>query len=86
MGHSANPWKRLEHHLNNENDTYTGKYKDWVLVAVFEVSSFKVEALKIEKFIKQQKSRNLILKILDPAFVGSGVLAQMVRVNQVNFF
>ena len=80
VGLSADPWKRLSQHLNNNTDKFTGKFKDWILIAVFEVSSVKGEAFKIEKFIKKQKSRKLIEKILDPNFVGTGVLAQLVRV------
>jgi putative endonuclease len=80
VGVSADPWKRLSQHLNNNTDKFTGKFKDWILVAVFEVSTIKGEAIRIEKFIKQQKSRKLIEKILDPNFLGTGVLAQLVRV------
>jgi putative endonuclease len=79
-GHSANPWQRLEQHLSNSGDKYTGSYKDWKLVAVFEVSQFKGDADKIEKFIKKQKSRRLIETILKDNFIGTGILAQLVRV------
>jgi putative endonuclease len=80
VGHSANPWKRLEQHLSNSGDKYTGSYKDWKLVVVFEVSANKGDADKIEKFIKKQKSRKLIETILKDDFVGTGILAQLVRV------
>jgi putative endonuclease len=80
VGHSANPWQRLEQHLSNSGDKYTGSYKDWKLAAVFEVSQFKGDADKIEKFIKKQKSRRLIETILKDNFIGTGILAQMVRV------
>ena len=80
VGRSANPWQRLEQHLSNSGDKYTGSYKDWKLAAVFEVSQFKGDADKIEKFIKKQKSRRLIETILKDNFIGIGILAQMVRV------
>ena len=80
VGHSVNPWQRLEQHLSNSGDKYTGSYKDWKLAAVFEVSQFKGDADKIEKFIKKQKSRRLIETILKDNFIGTGILAQMVRV------
>ena len=83
VGHSLDPWSRLEQHLSNSGDKYTGSYKDWKLAGVFEVSPNKGEADKIEKFIKRQKSRNLIERILDANFVGTGELAQLVRVPHV---
>jgi putative endonuclease len=83
VGHSADPWKRLNQHLSNSGDKYTGYYHDWVLTAVFEVSEKRGDADRIEKFIKRQKSRNLITKIMEPEFKGTGVLAQLVRVPHV---
>ncbi len=77
---SNNPWKRLEQHLNNESDKFTGKAKDWTLSAIFFISSNRGDALKVERFIKKQKSRNLIEKLINPEFVPEGFLAQLVRV------
>ena len=79
VGHSQDPWKRLQQHLSNSRDKYTGSYRDWILKAVFQVSPLKGEADKIEKFIKRQKSRNLIEKMLLQHFMGTGILAQLVR-------
>ena len=83
VGHSQDPWKRYEQHLSNSGHKYTGSYHDWRLMAVFEVSSIRGEADKIEKFIKRQKSRALLKKMLEPEFKGKGVLAQLVRVTHV---
>jgi putative endonuclease len=83
VGHSADPWKRLNQHLANSADKYTGGYHDWQLIAVFEVSELRGDADKIEKFIKRQKSRNLINKIIEPNFKGTGILTQLVRVPHV---
>ena len=83
VGHSQDPWKRLEQHLSNTGDKYTGSFHDWKLRAVFEVSQKKGEADKIEKFIKRQKSRVFIEKILLSNFKGTGILAQLVRVPHV---
>jgi len=80
VGHSADPWRRLAEHNTNSSDKYTGKYQGWNLVAVFAVSENRGDADRIEKFIKKQKSRNLLLRMIDPAFTGTGVLAQLVRV------
>ena len=83
VGHSQDPWKRLEQHLSNTGDKFTGGYHDWKLKAVFEVSDVRGDADKIEKFIKRQKSRNLLEKMLLSQFVGTGILAQLVRVPHV---
>ena len=80
VGYSSNPWLRLEQHLSNSTDKYTGKAKDWRLKAVFEVSNQEGDAIKIERFIKKQKSRNLILQLCNPDFIPTGSLAQLVRV------
>ncbi len=83
VGHSENPWDRLIQHNENEGDKYTGKYQNWELKAVFQVSENRGEALSIEKFIKRQKSKKLLLKLIEPDFVPTGDLAQLVRVPYV---
>jgi putative endonuclease len=83
VGHSENPWDRLVQHNENEGDKYTGKYQNWELKAVFQVSENHGEALLIEKFIKRQKSKKLLLKLIEPAFVPTGDLAQLVRVSKI---
>ena len=80
VGYSSDPWGRLEQHLNNEKDKFTGRYKDWELKAVFQVSDQRGDADRLEKFIKRQKSRKLIEKLIDLDFVPEGELAQLVRV------
>jgi putative endonuclease len=60
---------RLEQHLSNSTDKYNGKAKDWILKTVFEVSNSQRDAMKIERFIKKQKSRNLILLLCDSEFI-----------------
>ena len=70
----------MEQHLNNKTDKYTGKANDWKLKAVFEAAKIKADALKIERFIKKQKSRNLILQLCEKEFIPTGYLAQLVRV------
>ena len=82
VGHSENPWDRLVQHNENEGDKYTGKYQNWELKAVFQVSENRGDALLIEKFIKRQKSKKLLLKLIEPDFVPTGDLAQLVRVSK----
>ena len=80
VGQSSDPWKRLEWHNTNPGEKYTGKYNSWKLMAVFSISEERGVAVKIERFIKRQKSRKLIEKLINPNFEPTGVLAQLVRV------
>jgi putative endonuclease len=80
IGHSNDPWNRLNQHLENEGKTYTGKHSNWKLKAVFAVSEKRQDALKMERFIKSQKSRKFIEKLLDEAFIPEGKIAQLLRV------
>jgi putative endonuclease len=83
VGYSYNPLKRLSEHNNSEHLTYTSKHRPWQLKAIFLVGSNEAEAIKIERFIKQQKSRKLLEKLIDPEFQPTGFLAQLVRVPYV---
>jgi predicted GIY-YIG superfamily endonuclease len=46
----------LDQHLNNDGTKFTGSFKDWEISAIFEASTNIAEAMKIERFIKRQKS------------------------------
>jgi putative endonuclease len=83
IGYSENPWERVIQHNENKIEKFTGKTKDWKLKVVFECSYNRSQALKIESFIKKQKSRNLIEKLINPEFIPQGYLAHLVRVPHV---
>jgi putative endonuclease len=83
IGQSQDPWKRLKQHNENLSDKFTGKAKDWVLKAVFKVSDKRADAIAIERFIKNQKSKKFIEKLIDPSTELVGVLAQLIRVPHV---
>jgi putative endonuclease len=80
VGFSQDPWKRIDQHNQNDTLKFTGKYKDWKFKAIFQVSEDAKDAIKIERFIKKQKSRKLILRLIDSSFQPDGELAQLVRV------
>jgi putative endonuclease len=82
-GSSSNPWVRLLKHNTSTFNTFTSKYRPWELVAVFEAGNTRSEAEKVEKFIKRQKSRFLLEKLIDPKFIPNGQIAQLVRVPHV---
>jgi len=63
IGHSDDVDRRLQEHNESTHSTYTCKHRPWNLVYSFPVSDSRGDAQKIEKFIKKQKSRKLILKI-----------------------
>ena len=84
VGESADPRKRLIKHNAGDLKTYTGKHIDWQLKAVFEIDGSRAQAIAIEKFIKRQKSRVFLEKIIEHDFVPSGKLAALKRVEKVS--
>ena len=59
--------QRLSQHNTPEFfNTYTSKYQPWILVAVCECGYQERDAIKIERFIKKQKSRRLIEQLINP--------------------
>ena len=52
-------------------------------MAVFECGDNETVAINFERFIKKQKSRKLIEQLVDPDFILTGFLAQLVRVPDV---
>ena len=84
VGYTSNYIQRLFRHNNQENfNTYTSKYRPWEMAAVFECGDQEGEAIKTERFIKRQKSRKLILQLIDPTYIPTGFLAHLVRVPDV---
>jgi len=79
-GYSNDPWRRIIEHNSKPHNTYTSKHRPWVLKAVFECSAHEAQAIKLERFLKRQKSRLLFEKLIDPNFIPTGYLAQLVRV------
>ena len=57
IGYSKDYQRRFIEHNTTERITYTAKYRPWILKAVFECSIEETEAIRIERFIKKQKSR-----------------------------
>ncbi len=83
IGYTSNYNKRLLAHNEGKYNTFTSKYRPWCINAIFHVSEKKSEALKIERFIKNQKSRILLQKLCNKNFTPNGVLTQLVRVPHV---
>ncbi|WP_082504415.1 MULTISPECIES: GIY-YIG nuclease family protein [unclassified Chryseobacterium] len=84
IGYTEHPGERLLKHNHQENfNTFTKKFRPWKMAALFEVSAEKSKAIKIEKFIKKQKSRNLLKMLCDENYKPTDFSAQLVRVQNL---
>jgi len=63
IGYSYNPQERLVKH-NNSSKGYTSTKKPWTIVYT-ETFHNKKEAIQREKFLKRQKSAELIKRLID---------------------
>ena len=79
IGYTDDFNRRLVEHNSTERNTYTKKYRPWEIAAVFECGDDRGLAMKIEKFIKKQKSRFFLQKMINGGSL-HGILAQLVRV------
>jgi len=79
VGHTDNPERRFISHNTSNRITYTSKYRPWKMVALFQCSEERGKALMIERFIKKQKSRSLIMSLVTNE-KQDGMLAHLVRV------
>jgi putative endonuclease len=65
VGLTTNPLKRLEEHNNPfVNSKYTAKYIPWEMMMFFRCADTRGEGLLIERFIKNQKSRIFLQKLI----------------------
>jgi putative endonuclease len=79
LGYSDDFRRRFEQHNHSDKLTFTSKHCSWILKAVYSCGAEQSVAMKIEKFIKNQKSRKLIEKLITGGEF-TGFLAQLVRV------
>ncbi|WP_462319056.1 GIY-YIG nuclease family protein [Marinilabilia sp.] len=65
IGQTSEVYRRLEEHNNPEVFAkFSAKFIPWTLKAVFKISESRSEAIRVEKFIKKQKSRIFIEKLI----------------------
>ena len=83
IGYTNDYERRLIEHNTKPFNTYTSRHRPWKLVAVFTCSEKEADAIKIERFIKKQKSRKLIEQLINNEFIPDGMLTQLVRVPHV---
>ena len=82
VGYTKDFLERLHQHNHIGYNTFTSKHRPWILKAAFECGESESDAVRIERFIKKQKSRKLIERLMEGQIL-SGVLAQLVRVPHV---
>jgi len=83
VGYTNDYERRItEHNYQDHFNTFTSKHIPWIIKAVFQSGASEKEAMRIERFIKKQKSRIFIEKLLKTERP-DGVLAQLVRVPHV---
>jgi putative endonuclease len=79
VGYTSDYERRLLEHNTSERGSYTSKHRPWTIMAVFECGTDEGAAKKVETFIKKQKSRKLVEKLISGEGL-SGGLANLVRV------
>jgi putative endonuclease len=79
VGHTGDVEQRLKQHNELAGDSFTSKHRPWVLKAVFSCGENRGVAMRVEKFVKKQKSKAFI-KALIQGVPLTGILAPLVRV------
>ena len=82
VGYSNDVERRINEHNNSERTTYTSKHRPWAISVIYSCGHLESDAVKIERFIKKQKSRKLVEQLVNGDQF-SGILAQLVRVPHV---
>ena len=79
VGHTENVSKRLLEHNDLLSKSFTSKHQPWILKSSFVTGNDRGTAMKIESFIKKQKSKKFIEKVInDPMDID--FITQLVRV------
>ena len=80
IGETNDILQRIQTHNSTDRNTFTAKYRPWEIVALFEIKNRSI-ARQCERFIKKQKSKKFIEKIVaGEVFSQEHILAQLVRV------
>ncbi len=79
VGQSNDVARRIEEHNNPIRSTFTSKYLPWELACCFEASEDRGEAMKIEKHIKKQKSKNFVKQLISSEYFRKLLLEQVLK-------
>ena len=64
IGHSDDPDRRLIEHNDPQYHKYTSKFKPWCLKAKLKLGENRGDAMQVETYLKNQKSRKIIEQII----------------------
>ncbi len=64
VGYTDNVQRRLHEHNNSERTTYTSKHRPWLLKKQISLCEDRGLAMKIEKAVKNTKSRIIVERIV----------------------
>jgi putative endonuclease len=76
-------WYNTQHNEQMKFNTFTAKYRPWEFSAIFEIEEDEKLAIKMERFIKKQKSRTFIEKLINPLHILGGDLVQLITVMKL---
>jgi putative endonuclease len=65
VGHSSDPERRLIEHNTSPELKYTSKFRPWKLLMAIEISDSRGDAIKVEGFLKAQKTSEFLRKIVN---------------------
>ena len=60
VGQTNDIERRLFEHNHNPRMTYTHKFRPWVLKCSYMISENRGDVIRIERYIKRQKSRKIL--------------------------
>ncbi|MBN2523017.1 MAG: GIY-YIG nuclease family protein [Bacteroidales bacterium] len=64
LGYTDDPELRLKRHNTCCYTSYTHKHRPWEMKKVFEIGESGNEAIRIERYIKRQKSRQFLEELI----------------------
>ena len=65
IGHTNDPERRLVEHNTTEEIKFTSKFRPWKMILFLAVSDYRGDAIKMERFIKRQKSRLFLSRLIE---------------------
>jgi len=81
VGYSSDFESRLVQHNDTKfKNTYTSKHAPWILKAAFECGNSESTAVRVEKFLKRQKSRRLLERMISGEKL-TGILSPLIIVR-----
>ena len=64
VGYTNDYERRLKQHNESTNNTYTSKHRPWIIKSVFKCGNNEADAIRLERFIKRQKSKIFLQKLI----------------------